>query len=113
QRAGGAETAEGLEPIDYHRHASGLTNDGSAFIADQDGPVLVAFAPLPPDSNTRYLERYIEIHAANRYRYYRNRSLWALLKSVLVFPDASWVRTIVEKIVAAALSVTQIDFEES
>jgi TIR domain/NB-ARC domain len=112
QRAGGAETVQGMEPIDLNAHASGITKDASAFIADQDGPLLVAFARLDPPSNSESLERYIEIHASNRYRYYRNRSLWALLKWVLAYPDADWVRNIVQKIVAAALTVTQIDFEE-
>jgi hypothetical protein len=127
QRAGGAETTQGMEPIDsrflmsggptvepidYNLGASGLARDASAFIADRDGPVLVAFANHDPQSNTQFLERYIEIHAANRYRYYRNRSLWALLKSVLVFPEASWVRSILQKIMTAALTVTRIDFEE-
>jgi hypothetical protein len=112
QRAGGAETIQGMEPINFGHLVSGIPNDASAFIADQDGPVLVAFAKLDPPSNTQYLERYIEIHAANRYRYYRNRSLWALLKWVLIYPDAGWVRAVVQQIVTAALTVTQIDFEE-
>jgi hypothetical protein len=112
QRAGGAETVQGIEPIDFSHLVSGMPNDASAFIADQDGPVLVAFARLDPPANTQYLERYIAIHAANRYRYYRNRSLWALLKWVLIYPDAAWVRSVVREIVTAALTVTQIDFEE-
>ena len=112
QRAGGAETVQGMEPINVNALASGVTNDASAFIADQDGPILVAFARLDPLANTQSLERYIEIHASNRYRYYRNRSLWALLKWVLAYPDAQWVRSIVQNIVGAALTVTQIDFEE-
>jgi hypothetical protein len=112
QRVGGAETVQGMEPIDFGHLVSGMPNDASAFIADQDGPVLVAFAKLDPLSNTQYLEQYIEIHAANRYRYYRNRSLLALLKWVLIYPDAGWVLAIVQKIITSALTVTQIDFEE-
>ena len=49
--------------------------DATGFIAERDGPDLVAFAKLDPATNTQYLERYIDIHAANRYAYYRNRSL--------------------------------------
>jgi len=112
QRAGGAETPRGFEPINPSLLQSGLSPDASAFIAEQDGPVLAAFAARDRVSNTQYLERYIDIHAANRYRNYRNRSLWALLKSVLVLPDAAWVQAIVRRIVAAALSVTHVDFEE-
>jgi hypothetical protein len=112
RRAAGAETTDGTEPINYRFLASGLLNDASAFIADQDGPVLVAFAKRDPAANTQYLERYIDIHAANRYRYYRNRSLWALLKSILVYPDPQWVRQILQKMVTAVLTVAQVDFEE-
>jgi len=110
RRAGGAETLEGLEPLDYEAMTSGT--DGVGFIAERDGPDLVSFARLDPDTNTQYLERYIEIHAANRYVYYRNRSLWALLGPILQVPDAAWVRRIVQRIVTAALSVASIDFEE-
>ena len=112
QRAGGAEAAEGLEPIDYSYIASGLNGDASAYIADQDGPELVAFANQDPISNTQYLERYIDIHGANRYRVYRNQSLWALLKWILPYPDATWIQGILQRIVTAALTVTRIDFEE-
>ena len=101
-----------FEPIDPRLLTSGLSPDASAFIAEQDGPALAAFAARDPLSNTQYLERYIDIHAANRYRHYRNRSLWALLKSVMVLPDARWVQAIVRRIVGAALSVTHVDFEE-
>ena len=110
QRAGGAEDLEGLEPLDLEGLASG--NDSAGFIAERDGPDLVAFARLDPATNTQYLKRYIEIHAANRYVYYRNRSLWALLPPILEFPDAVWVRELVQRIVMAALTVARMDFEE-
>jgi len=110
QRAGGSEAVEGLEPLNYEDLASGT--DATGFIADRDGPHLVAFAKLNPGENTQYLERYIDIHAANRYVYYRNRSLWVLLQPILNFPDSSWVRQIVRRVVTAALSITSIEFEE-
>jgi hypothetical protein len=113
RRAGGAEMGEGMEPVHYSRLVSGLPNDTSGFMAEQDAPALVAFARLDPASNTQTFERYIGLHAANRYRYYRNRSLWALLKSVLSYPDAPWVRQILQRIVKAAFTPTEIDFEES
>jgi len=113
RRAGGAEVGEGMEPVHYSRLVSGLPNDTSGFIADQDGPVLLAFARLDPASNTQSFERYIDIHAANRYRYYRNRSLWALLKSVLSYPESPWVQRLLQRIVKAAFTPTEIDFEES
>jgi hypothetical protein len=110
QRAGGAEKLEGLEPLNYEDLVSGT--DATGFIAERDGPDLVAFARLNPESNTQYLERYIDIHAANRYVHYRNRSLWMLLEPILRFPDALWVRRMVERIVTAALTVASVDFEE-
>jgi hypothetical protein len=111
QRAGGAEKLEGLEPLSFEDLASGT--DATGFIAERDGPDLVAFAKLNPDANTQYLERYIEIHAANRYVHYRNRSLRMLLEPIFNFPDPLWVRRIVQRIVTAALTVTSVDFEES
>ena len=110
QRAGGSEALEGLEPLNYEDLISGT--DATGFIAERDGPDLVAFAKLDPTENTQYLERYIEIHAANRYVHYRNRSLWTLLQSILEFPDPAWVRQVVQRIVTAALTVTSVEFEE-
>jgi hypothetical protein len=110
QRAGGAEKIEGLESLTREDLASGT--DASGFIAERDGPDLVAFAKLDPGKNTQYLERYLDIHAANRYEHYRNRSLWMLLQPILQFPDPVWVRRLVRRIATAALTVTSVDFEE-
>ncbi len=110
QRAGGAEKLEGLEPLNYEDRVSGT--DATGFIVDRDGPDLVAFAKLDPEVNTQYLERYIDIHASNRYAHYRNRSLWMLLRPILEFPDPSWVRRLVQRIVTAALTGTSVTFEE-
>ncbi len=87
--------------------------DAAGFIAERDGPDLVAFARQDPESNTQYLERYIDIHAANRYPHYRNRSLWMLLQPILEVPDPPWVRRLIERIVTSALTVTTVDFEEA
>jgi hypothetical protein len=111
QRAGGAEKLEGLEPLNYEDLVSGT--DATGFIAERDGPDLVAFSRLDPKANTQYLERYIEIHAANRYAHYRNRSLWMLLGPILEVPDPPWVRALVQRIVTGALTVTAVDFEEA
>ncbi len=113
QRAGGAEGTVGIEPLYTVPGSSGTAEGGPAFIAEADGPPLVAFARLNPAVNTEYLRQYIAIHAANRYRYYRNRSLWALLKPVLEYPEAAWVRSILEDLIRSALTVTPINFRES
>ena len=110
RRAGGAETLEGLEPLRHEDLASGT--DASGFIAERDGPDLVAFANSDKANNTQYLERYIDIHAANRYAHYRNTSLGMLLPPILQVPDASWVRRLVQRIATAALTPARMDFEE-
>jgi len=110
RRAGGSEAIEGLEPLDFQQLASG--SDQSGFIAERDGSDLVAFARLDPASNTQYLERYIEVHASNRYPHYRSRSLAMLLDPILQFPDRDWVRRLVQQIATAALTMVNVDFEE-
>lgn len=112
QRAGGAGGVwvEGLEPLNSADPVSGT--DAAGFIAERDAPDLVAFAKLDPATNTEYLERYIDIHATNRYPYYRNRSLEMLLQPILQFPDPNWVRRLVQRIATAALTVATVDFEE-
>jgi hypothetical protein len=116
-RAGGASTQAGVEPL----LIEGVYPPGpgaptgvllARFIAEHDAPPLVSFARLNPAANTTYLRQYIAIHAANRYRYYRNRSLEALLRSILEVPDYEWVRQLVEELIVSALTVTTIDFQD-
>jgi hypothetical protein len=111
ERAGGTGSATSVEPLVYD--GPGLPTAGTGYIAEQDGPRLVAFAMLDPPNNTQYLRQYIAIHAANPYRDYRNRSLWVLLKPVMQCRDVEWVRSIIEALITSALSVTSIDFEDS
>jgi hypothetical protein len=115
QRAGGGSEGaeEGIEPLNTSLLGSGIASDASGFIAEADGPSLVAFASLDPEANTQYLRKYISIHAANKYRYYRNRSLWALLKPVLEYSKAWWVRALVEELITSALTVTPVNFQDS
>ena len=54
ERAGGAEKIEGLESLTRGDLASGT--DATGFIAERDGPDLVAFAKLDPAANTQHLE---------------------------------------------------------
>jgi hypothetical protein len=109
ERAGGIEGAEGMEPL----NVSGISSDAAGFIAVEDGPVLVDFVNKDRGANTDYLQRYILIHASNRYKYYRNRSLWALLQPVLTRVDnADWVRARVEELCTPALTETSIEFRD-
>ena len=113
ERAGGVEGGdEGVEPLRMDLLASGIASE-AGFIAEADGPLLVAFARKDPMANTPYLRRYIAIHAANKYLYYRNRSLLALLKPVLEYPEAMWVRGILEELITSALEETPIHFREA
>jgi hypothetical protein len=114
-RAGGVGSQTGVEPL----LIEGVYPPGAftgavlaRFIAEHDGPPLVSFARLNPAANTTYLRQYIAIHAANRYRYYRNRSLVALLHSILGVPDHEWVRQLVEELIVSALTVTTVDFQD-
>jgi hypothetical protein len=115
ERAGGTGYQTAIEPLVLE----GIYSQGSRvasearFIAEQDGPPLVDFARQNPAANTQYLRQYIAIHAANRYRYYRNRSLWALMSPILAIPDPPWVRRLVEELIVSALTITTIDFQDS
>jgi len=113
-RAGGVGNPTGVEPLMIEVYPPGTLTGAvlARFIAEHDGPPLVSFARLNPAANTTYLRQYIAIHAANRYRYYRNRSLAALLKSILEVPDHEWVRQLVEELIVSALTVTTIDFQD-
>ena len=69
-------------------------------------------ATRDPLSNTQYLQRYIEIHAANRYRHYRNRSLWGPAEICASTARCRMGASHGAPVVAAALTVTHVDFEE-
>ena len=116
QRAGGTGAQTGVEPLLIEGvYPPGVFTGAvlARFIAEQDGPPLVDFARLNPAVNTAYLRQYIAIHAANRYRYYRNRSLWALFEPILRVPDAQWVRQLVEELIVSALTITSFDFQDA
>jgi hypothetical protein len=119
ERAGGVASPSGIEPLDIEGINPAEAYSGTMqarFIADHDGPKLVAFArsnPATVGANTQYLRQYIAIHAANRYRHYRNRSLWALLQPILEIPDGEWARQLVEEIIGSALTITSIEFHDA
>lgn len=80
------------------------------FLAQTDGPMLVAYALANPVQGQQYLERYLAIFAANDYLYYRNLSLWILLEAVLRHPDQQWTRTTVAALMLIALQTEQLHF---
>ncbi|MEJ2541302.1 MAG: TIR domain-containing protein [Gemmatimonadota bacterium] len=107
ERLGGGGVT-GVEPLSLE----GLGDEGPAFLAEQDGPLLVAFAALDPANNTAPLQRYISMLGSNEYAYYRNRSLSLLLHPVLSMPDPQWVRARLVDLVTAALSSEGVQFRE-
>ncbi len=106
---GGNETA--LEPLDL----SGLAaNPDSApkYLAELDGPLLLAFAATQPPEKSQCVHEYVSMHAANHYAYYRNRSLAALLKHFVHHPSQEWVLGMMEELCGGALAGSPIAFRE-
>ena len=108
RRAGGSEGLEGLEPLRQDAEAG-----RRGFLSTEDGPNLVDFASLNRKTNTAPLQSYISIHASNRYKHYRNASLWELLAPILTrVPDAAWVRERIEQVMVGALTENPIEFRD-
>jgi len=102
ERVGGGNPITGVEPLSVESGISG--DEAPAYLAEMDGPPLVAYAVASPAEGNAAFRRYLSIHAANAYAYYRNRSLWALLEPVLRHPDPAWARDMVQEVLVAALS---------
>jgi hypothetical protein len=84
------------------------------FLAQQDGPFLVAYAV--PEANRKeglqVFKQYLELHATNPYLYYRNASLWLLIDSVLRHPDDEWTLQALKALFLTALDVEGKAYEE-
>ena len=85
---------------------------GGFFLAEHDGPHLVALAASAPDVGEPLLQRYVDLHAVYGYGHYRTGSLWVLLEAILQHPDQAWVRTWAPKLGAAVLAPTRGQFCE-
>ncbi len=105
-RLGGSASPTGIEPV------SSSVDDIVVYLADTDGPVLVGYASEKPEVNSQYFDDYLELHAANEYRFYRNRSLAALMTAVLNFPDPAWIKPRLERLAIAAHTGSRVDFRE-
>jgi hypothetical protein len=108
----------GIEPLDFERMdaaSHGQAQNGmGAFLAERDAPVLVSFALHHGGVHgDQYLSRYIDAQAANGYAYYRNRSLWGIVPSVLLHSDAVWVRERLVKLCSGALSTSVVQFGQA
>ena len=84
------------------------------FLAQQDGPFLVAYAVPEEDrqEGLHVFQKYLELHAENPYLYYRNASLWLLIDSVLRHPDDDWALQALKSLFLAALDVEGRAYEE-
>jgi hypothetical protein len=109
KRLGGASLTP-IEPL--MRGLDIPTNAARAYVAEQDGPLLVAFAADGSEENTAAVKQYIAAHASNPYPY-SGHSLWLLIPAVVQHPDPEWTRDILKELIAGALSGAKIDFAES
>jgi len=83
------------------------------YLAEEDGPDLVALAVATPALGEPLLQQYVAMHAAYGYREYRQGSLWALLDAVLQHPSQEWVQAWVTALGAAVLAPNRGEFRES
>ncbi len=82
------------------------------FLANQDGPPLVAYAVKHPEEAWVF-ERYLRIHSANRYVQYRNLSLHLLSDAVLRHPVQEWTLKTMRQLTEAALSRGGMDYTDA
>lgn len=86
----------------------------SQYLAQQDGPWLVAFAADDPVAGRSALDRYLSVFAGYGYAEYRQSSCWWLLAAVLRFPGtsgAAWVREAIVAILETALGGGSVQFD--
>ena len=86
----------------------------SQYLAQQDGPWLVAFAVEDPVAGRTALDRYLSVFAGYGYAEYRQSSCWWLLAAVLRFSGtdaAAWVREAVVAILETALGGGSVQFD--
>ena len=84
----------------------------SGYLAQYDGPYLVAAAVESPAFGEPLLRQYLAIHSAYGYRQYRQGSLWALLDAILHHPSQEWVRAWVPALAEAVLAPNRGEFAE-
>ena len=82
----------------------------TGFLAELDGPRLVAYAAEHPVEGREALAAYVAAISYTGYQEYRSRSLWMLLGRVLQHPEKEWVQDALE-ILMAAVFAGGVDFE--
>ncbi len=106
----------------YHgtaAHPGGSDGDAerstTRYLAELDGPYLVAYAAQDPDGGMDALRRYLSVYTNYSYSEYRFSTLWLLLGFVVELPrpdGGEWLREAVVGILTAALSGDSVEFEE-
>jgi hypothetical protein len=89
-----------------------LGEEAPFYLADRDGPLLVAYAVAQPLEGTEYLRTYLTLHGASSYSLYRSMNLWRLLDAVLRHPDPAWSRAMAAEVAGAALTEPDVEFRE-
>jgi hypothetical protein len=85
------------------------------YLAELDGPCLVAYAACDPGKGMDALERYLSVYTNYNYPEYRFSTLWLLLGLVAEFPRPDggvWVREAVVRILGSALGGGSVEFEQ-
>ena len=82
---------------------SGLSIAETGFLAEEDGPWLVAYAVTNAFAGQRYLDEYIDVFAQSRYSVYSQRALFYLLDAIVRHPREEWVLANAQKLAAAAV----------
>ncbi|MDH4053741.1 MAG: hypothetical protein OEU93_19410, partial [Rubrivivax sp.] len=96
--------------------AEGDHGTTTRYLADIDGPWLVAHAAADFEPGMHALARYLSVYTNYSYAEYRYSSLWLLLGHVLRMPrvDAGpWLREAVVRILGSALGGASVEFEEA
>lgn len=86
------------------------------YLANIDGPWLVAFASADTTLGQAALARYLSVFTNYSYAEYRYASLWLLLGHLLCWPrpDASaWLREAVVSLLGSALGGASVEFEQA
>ncbi len=86
----------------------------TGYLADLDGPYLVAYAARDPARGSQALARYLSVYSNYNYPEYRLSTLWLLLGYVVRYPRAdggAWVKEAVVSIVESALGGGSVEFE--
>lgn len=96
--------------------AEGDNGITTRYLADIDGPWLVAHAAADFRCGMQALARYLSVYTNYSYAEYRYSSLWLLLGHVLRMPRADagpWLREAVIRILGSALGGASVEFEEA